>query len=236
MGAVRRPTQCESILGAAKNLGIRLYENFVRSAIPDNKREVLDAFSEDQVEVDAKLMNEWLLRQPKAVRKLANSDTPLHLRGYNQFSFMIKNSVKPPLEQNCVHKYASVQTIAYSSKGVNSIFSPIYRVLFKRLLSVLDDRIMILTGLSNSEFESKMNDRLNALVWNLGVQIENDMSKYNKSQLQAVLEFECMLLRALGLPECMLDIWYAFHRFSMMKDRTNGIRFNVEYQRRSSDP
>ena len=149
---------------------------------------------------------------------------------------MIKNSVKPPLEGNCVHKYASVQTIAYSSKDVNSVFSPIYRVLFERSLSVLDDRIMILTGLSNAEFETKVNDRLNTLIWNMGVQIENDMSKYDKSQLRAVLEFECMLLGNLGLSEYIVDIWYTSHEFSTMKDRTNGFRFDVQYQRRSGGP
>lgn len=47
---------------------------------------------------------------------------------------------------------------------------------------------------------------------------------------------ECELLRLLGLPVWMCEIWSAAHVFSIVQDRTNGIRMEINNQRRSGDP
>ncbi|CAB0038211.1 unnamed protein product [Trichogramma brassicae] len=250
MGAKRIPSQKESILGAMKRnlnapcfankdlspqvLGENLAKNFLRSAIPPHKRALFEAYRDDPIQVEPGIMQEWLDRLKPAIRKRVYDDRPLHLRPFNRFTFMVKGDVKPPSEPSCVYKYASVQTIAYNNKSENAVYSPIMRVLFERLLAVLDDRIQIMSGMSRQEFEKKINKLINGRTMG-GTQIENDMTKYDKSQLEAIRVAERIVLVELGLDECLADIWSEAHSKSIIVDKVNGVKMEINDQRRSGD-
>uniref|UniRef100_A0ABD2XLJ3 RNA-dependent RNA polymerase alsuviricetes domain-containing protein n=1 Tax=Trichogramma kaykai TaxID=54128 RepID=A0ABD2XLJ3_9HYME len=242
MGSKRVPSQKESILGAMKRnlnapcfankdlspqvLGENLAKNFLRSAIPPHKRALFEVYRNDPIQVESNIMQEWLDRLKPGIRKRVYDDRPLHLRPFNRFTFMVKGDVKPPSEPSCVYKYASVQTIAYNNKSENAVYNPIMRVLFERLLAVLDDRIQIMSGMSRQEFEKKINKLINGRIMG-GTQIENDMTKYDKSQLEAIRVAERIVLMELGLDEWLADIWSEAHAKSIIVDKINGVKMEM---------
>lgn len=160
-----------------ETLGKQLVENFVKMVVPVHKKGMFKAFVNDPIDIEPAAFDDWMIKLSPGVRKMVKSNVLVHLRLYNRFSFMVKGSVKPPLERSCVHKYASVQTISYMKKSENAIFSPLMRVLFERMLAVLDDKILIMTGMSKNEFEHRMNEILMSDFVSC-VQIENDMTKF----------------------------------------------------------
>lgn len=132
-----------------------------------------------------------------------------------------------------MNKYASVQTIAYYDKSLNVISCSIFNVLAEQLYAVLDDQLLILTNMSNQEFERELNKRLNS--FGKICQIENDMSKYDKAQHEVLRYLEDELLRLLGMSEDLLEIWSVSHKNSRVGDKQTGIKFETEYQRKSGD-
>nr|WPV62267.1 MAG: RNA-dependent RNA polymerase [Wufeng shrew martellivirus 1] len=249
--ASRVPSQRESVLGAMKRnlnapvltagridpvvLGRKLFDNFVLSAIREDARACFEEFENDTVRVSPQDLEEWLGKQPPSVRKNACDETPAHLRRTNCFSFMIKPTIKPALEVSAVGKYASVQTIAFLPKSVNAMFCPIMNVLSERMFSVLSEKIMVMTGLSNMDFEREVNARVSAYMLGKCSQVENDMSKYDKAQGEALLVFECLLFRALGMSAEDVQVWRNSHANSYVRDRVNGISFQTRFQRKSGD-
>lgn len=251
MGAPRVASQRESVLGALKRnlnapkltsdsidpvyLGKKLFRNFVRSVVPDENMSAFEGFVEDTVRVSPELLDEWLEKQPPAVRKNTVSEEPYHLRRTNVFNFMIKSAVKPALEISAVNKYASVQTIAYLPKHINALFCPVMNVLSERMYAVMSKKIMIMTGMSNEEFECELNKRVDVSVFGKLWQVENDMSKYDKAQGEALLVFEALLFTALGMDPEDVEVWVNSHRESIVRDRRNGVRFSTKFQRKSGD-
>lgn len=251
MPADRKASQRESLLGAVKrNLNAPvlineklspramaefIVENFVNSVVPDESRAMFDSFEENPVELNPQLVDQWLNKQPPSVRKTACSDVPLHLRPFNQYSYMIKNKIKPPLEISASLKYASVQTIAYYAKSLNVVFCPVFNVLMERLLTVITRKIMIFTGVSNSDFEIEINRRLNSFIMDRLAQVENDMSKYDKAQGEVLRLCEDMILKKLGMPDDLLEIWSNSHVRSRLRDSKTGVSFDTDYQRKSGD-
>lgn len=114
-----------------------MLKNFEKSAIEESMRELYESYVDNEVDVNAQVVDEWLNKQPPSVRKNACSDVPLHLRPFSRYSYMIKPVVKPILETSGAFKYSSVQTIAYYEKYLNVIFRPIFNILSERLYAVL---------------------------------------------------------------------------------------------------
>lgn len=89
--------------------------------------------------------------------------------------------------------------------------------------------------MSNIEFEREINKRLNSLIYDKIGQIENDMSKYDKAQHEVLRIMEDELLRLLGMPEDLLEIWTNSHVKSIVKDKRCSMMFETDYQRKSGD-
>lgn len=95
---------------------------------------------------------------------------------------------------------------------------------------------MIMTGMSTEQFEQNINTRFDVEdLWQTTNRVENDFSKYDKSQHETLLRFEIMLYEMLGVPKDLLDTWYESHRRSTLKDKSNGVRMRTEFQRKSGD-
>lgn len=149
---------------------------------------------------------------------------------------MVKDKLKPPLEANAVFKIPGGQTIAYHSKDINAVVCPIFSVALDRLLSILKPNIRIMTGMSTDEFEELINTEFDvSSLFRTTNRIENDFSKYDKSQHEVLLRFEIMLYSYLGVPADLLEIWYEAHRRSTLCDKTHGVSMKTEFQRKSGD-
>lgn len=131
-----------------------------------------------------KMIQDWLSKQPPAVAKRMQSETPIEMRKFNVYVFMVENKVKPPLEPNAAYKHAGGQTIAYHEKNVNVVVCPIVAVARDRFLAVLDKKVKIMTGMSIEAFETQLNNEHDVDdLWKNSVRIDNDFSKYDKCNI-----------------------------------------------------
>nr|QHA33738.1 polyprotein [Atrato Virga-like virus 2] len=245
------PSQKESILGAIKRnlnapeltnpalspkeIGYMLFENFQLSGIDPSKLHVYNSFADDKVSISSPLIAEWLEKQPPNRQAQIVSDLPLHLRPYNRFNYMVKTEVKPQLAPSAKHTYPSVQTIIYNDPSVNAIFCPIFNVLFERLISVLHPKILLLTGMSKPEFERELNARITPEFAARLRAVEDDFSKFDKAQQEALRVLEDLLWRSLGLDPELARIWDRSRRYSRVYDRHGGITFRTRFQRKSGE-
>lgn len=90
-------------------------------------------------------------------------------------------------------------------------------------------------NMSNEDFEREINKRFYSGLMSKIVQIENDMSKYDKAQHKLIRLLENKLLRKLGMPEYLVEIWHSSYFRAWLKDKRNGMAFETEYQRKSGD-
>lgn len=132
---------------------------------------------------------------------------------------MIKVALKPPVQNSNAMTYQSVQTIAFSSKDINAIFSPIFITMMARL--------------SPAAFGRLFNADTNVYRLFSKQRVENDISKYDKSMGPGYLLFETRLYRSLGMPDWLVDICYASHVVSVYSERESGFIAMVHCQRRS---
>lgn len=188
-------------------------------------------------DVTVGMLCEWADKQtPDVIRELGDVDQPIEETQLDRYSIDIKVNPKPVLSSSCFNEYARLQTIVYQTKDKNAIFAPIWKKMFRCIISCLNDKILINT---DRPFESVVAD-MNvlfppALIPSDYVKTEIDISKFDKSQHQAVLLFELELLRFFGLPEHMIAYWKKMHEFTTAINRTLGVKTSDPYQRKSGD-
>nr|WPR17629.1 MAG: polyprotein [Mite martelli-like virus] len=246
----REESQTQSILGllkrndnvphlnnnlSQKRLGELLFENFKRSFLNKNNESLHEQYKNDIVTLNPFSVDDWLKGHQPIVRQQIESDVPLHLKKYKDFSYMMKKNVKPPMTKSAINEFLSVQAIAYQGRDINAIFCPVIGEMRKRLVSLLDPRFMIFSDMSNEEFNEELNKRFDPNMLRKMKVLEGDFSKYDKSQEEALLEFEMLLYRSLGMDEELIQIWIRAHRESRLKDRRNGVKTRTKYQRKSGD-
>nr|AMO03225.1 putative polyprotein [Marsac virus] len=179
----------------------------------------------------------WLARQPVAVRNQISSDPDtIDDKDLTRYMFTIKGNAKPDLDSNPHARYKSAQTIAYQDKSINAIFCPIMADFTERLVALLNSNIVLFNRLSNVDYTSLVDlicpyerfRKLNRFF-------EIDFSKFDKSQDQTALEFECKLMSLLGVSTEYVSRWYRMHVKTTLVDINNRFSANVEYQRKSGD-
>lgn len=244
----REPSQRESILAYMKRngnaprlcadlppqeMGLTMFRNFVGSAIDPEKFDEYRKFSEDIVGVNERAIIAWLRMQPVGTESLLDTELDVSVRKYNEFNFMIKTQVKPPLDRKALDTYAALQTIAYNSKDCNMIFCPVINCIRDRILSVLKNNIIMYTGMSSEEMNDRLSNLLNGVNMHEYERLENDFAKFDKSQLEVVYWFEYYLFKSFGMDEYLLDIYLNANRASRFYDAKHGVSANVNYQRKS---
>lgn len=65
--------------------------------------------------------------------------------------------------------------------------------------------------------------------------LEIDISKYDKSQKELALEFECKLMKFFGVSDYIVDLWYNAHILTEIYDRSTKLSALIPYQRKSGD-
>nr|AQM55308.1 hypothetical protein 1 [Cordoba virus] len=177
--------------------------------------------------------NDWISRQRTGIEKTIVSDFALHQRTLNRYNFSIKKQAKPVLTIDAVESYAALQTIVYHDKDINAIFCNIFNNIKARVMRSLRSNLVLFADMNNEEFESK----LNRIVSNMKGKeaLEIDISKYDKSQGNVALEFECKLMRYFGVEEYYIKLWYNAHILSVVYDKDTKIKAVVSYQRKSGD-
>ena len=112
---------------------------------------------------------------------------------------------------------------------------PQVREMMHRLQTCMKKNFVINSGYTPEELETELNHRFSTDVLKNCHIVENDMSKYDKSQDGVALAFEMKLFKLLGMSQDFCDTWYEAHAETIMYDRFNGVGAKVRFQRKSGD-
>nr|DAZ87851.1 TPA_asm: hypothetical protein [Clonorsi virus 1] len=178
---------------------------------------------------------EWLDNQPPGVGEmLEDYDVCGSLR--NQYSFIIKPTPKPKLDDNAAWEYSALQTVMFQDKAINAYFCPIFKALKRAIIHCLRPNILLYTDASPADFAKKVTAVVSPSQLGEHVSFEEmDIGKYDKSQGVLALMVECEIMRRVGVPDTVVDMWYHQHVYSMYHCYSVGVSGRVHFQRRSGD-
>lgn len=209
--------------------------NFIRTYIPKNLRHFLNIFRDNPIIPNFSLLHDWAQTQKSDLDKKINPDYSMATDDWSVYNLMNKPNPKPDTTAAGVYKYAQTQTIVYHDKEINAIMCVIMRQAKKRLLAVLHSKFQMFTDMSPEDFEKELNKRFSAKILRKKHKLEVDISKYDKSQGELLLLAELEIYRILGVPDFILKKWYLAHRNTVLIDRTNDIKFFIDFQRKSGN-
>jgi len=146
---------------------------------------------------------------------------------------MLKSDVKPDLTTKPIFNRIEPQVIVYHKSELNALYSAIFRVLVRRFLSLLKPnfKVVLLKDMGDVE-------RVIQNIHPFGEKfefLENDFSKYDKSQGRFVYYLEAFVFEQLGMNDGLLQHWLKGHKTSRMRSVALGISLHVSYQRKSGD-
>jgi len=145
----------------------------------------------------------------------------------------LKADVKPPLSDKPIRARIEPQIIVYHQKALSSMYSSMFRVLVRRFLSLLRPEIHVNLLKDSRDIAGfiRSNHPYGADLKYL----ENDYSKYDKSQDAFVFKLEEYVFRKLGMNEGMLQRWVDGHVDCSIRSITTGLSLQVRFQRKSGD-
>lgn len=190
----------------------------------------------EPITISSNSVGEWLGGQPLSVRPMIVPDFALHCLALNEYNFSIKRKPKPNLTVDATASYLALQTIVYHEKSINAMFCSIFREIKKRVTSSLLPHVKIFCDMSSEDFEEVLQrdippSKLSAACDKL----EIDISKYDKSQRELALEFECKLMLRFGVAPDIVELWFNAHVLTRVYDKTTKLKALVSYQRKSGD-
>jgi len=146
---------------------------------------------------------------------------------------MLKADVKPPLSDKPLKGRIEPQVIIYHKKALSSMYSSIFRVLVRRFLSLLRPEIHV--NLLKDSVDIAAFIRANHPFGEGLKYLENDFSKYDKSQDEFVFRLESYVFMQLGMNAKLLERWLQGHTDCSIRSVNMGISLRVRFQRKSGD-
>lgn len=211
----------------------RMVTNLIREAFDEEK---FRFYTAEPIRISTYSINEWLIRQPPAVKNMIVPEFAVHQSAVNSYMFSIKRAAKPNLTIDAASSYLALQTIVYHEKPINAYFCSVFRELKFRLLRVLRKNVKIFTDMSAEDFERCLDrDIPSSTILKIFEKLEIDISKYDKSQRELALEFECKIMLAFGVSPDVVELWYNAHILTEVYDRCSRLKAFIAYQRKSGD-
>ncbi|AYL60135.1 putative RNA-dependent RNA polymerase [Ying Kou virus] len=210
-----------------------MLESLVRECFDS---QLLDFHRTQPVTISLNSIGEWLSGQPTPVRNMIVPDFALHCTAINSYTFSIKRKPKPNLTIDAANSYLALQTIVYHEKPINAMFCSVFRELKRRITYSLKPHVKIFCDMSAEDFEDVMNrDVPPSQLSPFLEKLEIDISKYDKSQRELALEFECKLMRYFGVSDDIIELWFNAHVLTEIYDKTTKLKALIPYQRKSGD-
>jgi len=154
----------------------------------------------------------------------------------NRYNLTIKKNSKPLLDVSAVNTYASLQTVVYSKKDFNTYYCPIFKIIKKRMMRDVVDKVLMFADVPPHEFGRKMTKQLSTVNMDVLHSLEFDVSKYDKSQALLHLLVDCMLLRHFGMTDEDTNRWFIGHAYTVLYDPSTKLTVHNYFQRKSGDP
>ncbi|QKN22650.1 RNA-dependent RNA polymerase [Erysiphe necator associated virga-like virus 13] len=215
-----------------------IWDKFLDTMCVEGARDKLENYKLDPVALEEQAYVDWLSKaKPNTIqmvrRELEQQSQTLEEMNVGDYLIMLKADVKPPLSDKPLRSRIEPQVIVYHQKVLSSLYSSIFRVLVRRFLSLLrpevhvnllkDSRDISAFIRSNHPFGSKLR------------YLENDFSKYDKSQDEFVFSLEAYVFNQLGMNHAMLSRWLEGHVDCSLRSLTTGLSASVRFQRKSGD-
>lgn len=215
-----------------------VWENFLETACVPGAREMLRGYARDKVGIEEEAFREWGAQSDRAkveaVRKeLLEKSQALAEMDVGDYLVMLKSDVKPTLSQKPLDTRTEPQVIVYHEKALSSLYSCMFRVLVRRFLALLKPNYHVNLLKDTRDIEDFLRG-VHPYVRDLRY-LENDFSKYDKSQGRFVFVLEELVFAELGLNQEFLAQWLGGHVECHLRAVSLGLSLHVLYQRKSGD-
>jgi len=216
-----------------------VWERFLDEACVPNARELLANYQTDPVALSEDSLKDWAGQvSPERVasvkRDLEVNSKALADMSVEEYLVMLKADVKPSLSTKPNHSRTEPQVIVYHERALTAFYSSVFRVLVRRFLSLLLPNYHVNLLKDTRDIEGFIRG-----VHPFGEKglkyLENDFSKYDKSQGRFVFILESYVFQQLGMNEQMLDKWFQGHVHCQMRSVSLGLSLHVDYQRKTGD-
>jgi hypothetical protein len=215
------------------------YNSFLEKACNPSAKHLIDYYQrpENAIVLNKENINEWIQSQPaEKLQYLVNTRQSL-CASRNDIQFcglMIKSDGKIDTSGKDLNMATPSQVVVYGGREFNAAWSPLFIELRARLFSILKPNVLINMKKNRDEIEEFLNHyddpRKN---YNY---IENDFSKYDKSQQEMALEIEFHMYKLLGLHPTEYEVWVFGNSLAKVRSMDTGLTLWFVYQRRSGFP
>lgn len=220
-------------------LFLEIWDVFLNTACRPEARDMLLKYQSDPLQLGKEAFVSWTKKaKPEALKSMLG-DLALTGKAFEEYDVgeyiaMLKADVKPPLSDKPNHTRIEPQVIVYHQKILSSLYSSIFRVIADRFLSLLKPNILF--NLKKDRKGIKDHIQVNH-PWGVDAlkYLENDFSKYDKSQGEFVFLLEAFIFEQLGLNKQLLDRWLAGHAECKIRAFSLGLVLHLQYQRKSGD-
>jgi len=169
----------------------------------------------------------------KVQHELEESDLPLFERDVGRYMVMLKADVKPTLSNKPMYSRTEPQVIVYHEKAMSAMYSAVFRVLVRRFLSILKPNVHV-NLIKDMEDVKRFLQKVHPYGKKVKY-VENDFSKYDKSQDQFVFRLEQFVFGQLGMNQALMDRWLSGHENCSLFSFSTGLSLHLRYQRKSGD-
>lgn len=222
-----------------RSTALMVWENFLNEACVPDARDKLAGFVRDGVGLSEDAFREWVEQSTPAKleavkRELKEQSRSLGEMDVGDYMVMLKADVKPTLSTKPISARTEPQVIVYHEKALSALYSSVFRVLVRRFLSLLKPNYHVNLLKDTKDVEAFVRG-----VHPFGAgrlkYLENDFSKYDKSQGRFVFCLEELVFSQLGMNSDLLRQWLGGHVECNLRAVSLGLSLHVLYQRKSGD-
>jgi len=209
-----------------------------KACVPDARRKLVE-YQADPASLSEDSFREWAMQSdPQKLealrRELEEAALSFSEMSVADYLVMLKADVKPPLSSKPLTQRTEPQVIVYHRKALSGLFSSVFRVLVRRFLSLLQPEYHVNLLKDTVDLEAFL--RAVHPYGRKGLMyLENDFSKYDKSQGRFVYLLETYMFEQLGMNLDMLQKWCGGHIKSKMRAVAMAFSLEVYFQRKSGD-
>jgi hypothetical protein len=176
--------------------------------------------------------SEWLSKRSKQQLDKMKNLRP-ELGDPNRFSALLKAVHKASLDNSQNDNLVSGQIIAVHHPLTSAYFSEPIKTFSERLKHCMKKQFIINDGYNLDELNGQVNECLYEFTKIAFLEI--DMSKFDKSQDEFILELNCELMKRFGVRQAVVDEWRDCHTTTKLHFVSQGISIKTLFQRKSGD-
>lgn len=213
----------------------RTVENFKRSVFRIDYQKYLDLYEQETFSLNYNLIAAWMKTRDSRQKSETINSEPFETLGTNVYEYSVKPIIKAATDVKKFTEFVGTQSIVSQRNFITVIFAPIFVMIRKRLSALFSDKVLFFSDYDIYSFEDELNKRISPESFRTAYKIENDFSKFDKSQEIVALELDCAIMEMTGVDSHYIDLWRNSHETSKAINRDTGISMNLKYQRRSGD-